>query len=285
MFDVYKTNAIQGTGSTQYGGTTTITGDKVMTYRADTNECIGVVGADYQVMQPRDVRNLVEKVTGSETVDTHWDGRTMITQAPFTKMLLPGDDEVKSNFCVVNSFNGGTSLSGMGMSFRMFCSNQLSLAFKQAGASLTRIRHNGDWDTKVEGFNQAALSVRKEQVGFQSAVSTLVAKEMTTKSINDLWSTVVPYVLDVTGEEETMAKDLLKVNAFRQSCVATFDAEAAQGAPPSLWLAANAVTKYVQHSVSKKGRKTDDNRRFVNNTIGRNARMTNEVMRVALASL
>lgn len=130
MFDVYKTDAIQGTASTPYGGTTTITGDKVMTYRADTNECIGVVGADYQVMQPRDVRNLVEKVTGSETVDTHWDGRIMITQAPFTKMLLPGDDEVKSNFCVVNSFNGGTSLSGMGMSFRMFCSNQLSLAFK-----------------------------------------------------------------------------------------------------------------------------------------------------------
>ena len=285
MFDVYKTGQIQASAGTEFGGTTTITGDQVMTYRSDTNQCLGVVGADYQVMQPSDVRSLVEQVTGSDKVDTHWDGRTMITQAPFTKMLLPGEDEVISNFTVVNSFNGGTSLSGMGCSFRMFCSNQLSLAFKQAGNSLYRIRHNGDWDAKVVAFNKAAVNVRQQQVVFAEEVRALVSREMSKETLNDLWSSLSPYVLDITGEEEDRDKDLTKLNAFHQSIRHTFEEEEAKGAPATMWLAANAVTKFVQHSVAKKGRKTDDNRRFVNNTIGRGARTTNEVMRVALASL
>lgn len=285
MFDVYKTGNIQGEGKTEWGGTTTISSNHVMTYRADTNECLGVVGSDYQVMQPRDVRSLVEEVTGSDRVDTTWDGRTMITQAPFTKMLLPGDDEVISNFTVVNSFNGGTSLSGMGCSFRLFCSNQLSLAFKQAGSSLYRIRHNGDWDAKVLEFNKAAVNVRQKQVDFAETVRVLVKREVSQDTLNELWSAVIPTVLDISGKEDDRDKDLIKLNAYRTSVQNTFDEENSNGAPATMWLAANAVTKFVQHSVAKKGRKTDDNRRFVNNTIGRGARTTNEVMRAALAAL
>ncbi len=285
MFDVYKTGGIQAFGATEYGGTTTISSDQVMTYRSDTNQCLGVVGADYQVMQPSDVRSLVTEVTGSDKVDTTWDGRTMITQAPFTKMLLPGEDEVISNFTVVNSFNGGTSLSGMGCSFRMFCSNQLSLAFKQAGNSLYRIRHNGDWDAKVLEFNKAAKDVRQKQVEFAETVKVLVKREVSQDTLNELWSAVTPIVLDISGKEDDRDKDLIKLSAYRTSCQNTFDEENSNGAPATMWLAANAVTKFVQHSVAKKGRKTDDNRRFVNNTIGRGARTTNEVMRAALAAL
>lgn len=285
MFDVYKTGNIQGFGKTDWGGTTTITSNNVMTYRADTNECLGVVGSDYQVMQPRDVRSLVEEVTGSEKVDTHWDGRTMITQAPFTKMLLPGDDEVISNFTIVNSFNGGTSLSGMGCSFRMFCSNQLSLAFKQAGSSLYRIRHNGDWDNKVLEFNKAAVNVRQHQVTFAEQVRSLVSKEVSKDTLNELWSAVLPTVVNISGKEDDRDKDLVKISAYKASVQHTFDEENSKGAPATMWLAANAVTKFIQHSEAKKGRKTEDNRRFVNNTIGRGARTTNEVMRAALASL
>ncbi len=284
MFTVAKTSPIQGSGATQYGGTTTvINSNKCMTYNQETGQPLGVVGMDYQIMQPQECADIVSMVTGSDDINTVWDGRSMITTGPMSAMLLPGDDEVKTNFCVVNSWDGGTALSGFGTSMRLFCTNQLRTAFNKARNSRYSIRHSGNWDSKVSQFRQAMMDIKEGHSHFTTQVSAMVQTQVTQARVNELWRDLAPIALGPLPKDDAQAT--LKLNGYATACQATFNEEEAQGAPASLWLAANAVTKFIQHSVAKRGRKTDESRRFVDNCIGPRSTTTANVMRAALATV
>ena len=89
-------------------------------------------------------------------------------------MLLPGDDQVDNMFTIINSFDGSSAVHGLGISFRMFCSNQLGLAFRQAKKSGARmsIRHNGDWDAKLDSFREAFQGLMEGRFEFNRSVAT-----------------------------------------------------------------------------------------------------------------
>ncbi len=288
LFTVAKSSPIQGFGATQYGGTTTISDPKkCITYNATTGEPLGVVGTSYQIMQPQECADLVEKVTGHEP-SVMWDGSKMIMQAKMNSgLLLPGDDQVDTPSTIINSFDGTSALTGMGLSFRITCANQLNMAFGQSRASGLRssIRHKGDWDSKLASFESACAQVAKGQQIFTNQVDRLVKTDVNTRMINQYWQEVAPFVLNLNGGDlseaaEEATKD--KIRVFTNSCVETFNAEADQGIPASMWLAANAVTKYVQHTVAKKGRKTNPETRRVDNAIGPRASTSTKAMKHAL---
>lgn len=282
MFTVAKTQPIVGY-KTEPGSVVDPT--RCLTYRTDTGEPLGVVGTGYEIMQPQECSDLVAQVTGNDNVETIWDGKCMITQAPMKTMLLGGDDEVKSNFTVVNSFNGGTSLHGLGISFRMFCANQLNMAFDRANNSGTaqRIRHSGDWDSKVVEFTLACEAMSRSHERFKDNIKILAERrDMTAGTIRALFEKAAPIVLNLGGTPASESADLLKVSGFKDHCDATFQSERSQGAPESMWLVANSITKYVQHSFASKGRKTSENRRFVDNAVGPRSTKSSQVMRAAL---
>ena len=288
LFTVSKTSPIQGFGSTEYGGTTTISHPKkCMTYNSETGEPLGVVGTDYQIMQPQECADLVEKVTGNQPT-VMWDGSKMIMQAKMNSgLLLPGDDQVDTKFTIINSFDGTSALTGMGLSFRITCANQLNMAFGQSKATGLRssIRHKGDWDSKLDGFEKACAQVAKGQAIFSQHVDRLVKTDVNTRMINQFWQEAAPFVLNLNGGDLTPAaeesnKD--KIRVFVNSCVETYNSERELGCPDSMWLAANAVTKHVQHSFAAKGRKTNQEVRRVDNAIGKRASITTNVMKHAL---
>ncbi len=289
LFTVAKTAPITGLSTTSYGGPTITMPNKCITYNRETGEPLGVVGTDYQIMQPQECYDLVEKTCGS--VDqVRWDGRTMIMQGKMNAMLLPGDDQVDNMFTIINSFDGTSALHGLGISFRMVCANQLSLAFAKAKQSGIRqsIRHSGDWDTKLDSFQKAFQSLSEGRYDFNRAMTTLVEKKVNRADMEELWKTVAPKVLglrdkDLTGSPEHRKPGEEKVASYINACIQTYEAERDLGCPDSLWLAANAVTKGVQHNVAKRGRKADVDRRFVDNAIGNRSKITSYVMSTALS--
>ena len=253
----------------------------VLTYRTDTMEPLGVVSNGYEILQPDEAYDLVAATTGSNNVTTKWDGKKMIIQAPINRALLPGDDEVVTNFAVINSFDGTSSIYGLGISFRLFCQNQLNTAFRQSKANGTsnRIRHNGDFDYKLSQFKEACAAIGNGQRDFMKDVHTLVSTKVTQAKIEELWKKVVPHIMTFGNKDN---QNEAKISSFIQYATRTYEAEREMGAPDSLWLAANAVTKYIQHNVAGRGRKPDMDRRFVDCAIGGRAMTSAKVMRAAL---
>lgn len=288
LFTVGKSSPIQAYGSTMRGNATISHPKKCMTYNQETGAPLGVVGTDYQVMQPQECAELVEKVTG-HVPEVMWDGSKMIMQAKMNSgLLLPGDDQVDTKFTIINSFDGTSALTGMGLSFRMFCANQLNMAFSQSRETglRTSIRHKGDWDSKVVSFEKACANVARGQAIFSQQVDRLVKTDVNTRLINQFWQEAAAFALDLTGGDlskaaEEATKD--KIRVFVNACTETYNQERDLGCPDSMWLAANAVTKYVQHSVAKKGRKTDPEVRRVDNTVGKRSKQTSNIMKHALA--
>ncbi len=284
MFTVAKTAPITGLSTTGYGDPSITMSNKCITYNRETGEPLGVVGTDYKIMQPQECYDLVEKTCGS--VDqVRWDGKTMIMQGKMNSMLLPGDDEVNNMFTIINSFDGTSALHGLGISFRMFCMNQLSLAFSKAKKSGIRqsIRHSGDWDAKVEAFQGAFQSLSEGRSQFRNAVGTLVERKVNSEQLTTLWQRVAPKVLNLTKEDLETEAGALKVKGYITSCVETYETERELGCPDSMWLGANAVTKGIQHNVAKRGRKADQDRRFVDNAIGLRSKLSSYVMSEALS--
>jgi hypothetical protein len=93
---------------------------------------------------------------------------------------------------------------------------------------------------------------------------------------------VAPKVLGLTTAEIDSGAAETKVKTFVNSCIETFESERDLGCPESMWLAANAVTKGIQHNVAKRGRKADADRRFVDNAIGVRSKLSSYVMSTAL---
>jgi hypothetical protein len=280
LFEVGTTGPLQAYDN----GGVVIDSSKVMTYNKSTGQPLGVVGTDYNIMQPQECYDLVEKTCGAVD-NVHWDGKTMIMQGRMNSMLLPGDDQVDNMFTIVNSFNGSSALHGMGISFRMFCMNQLRMAFTQSRQNGMRmsIRHNGDWDAKVKTFQDAFDTTMEGRFQFNRQVSTLVERKVTKADIEELWKAVAPKVVGLTPENIKEEAGQLKVLGFLNTAMATYEEEKDLGCPDSMWLAANAVTKFVQHSVAKRGRKADSERRFVDNTIGNKSKISSYVMKTALS--
>lgn len=280
LFEVGTTGPLQAYDN----GGVVIDPTKVMTYNKSTGLPLGVVGTDYNIMQPQECYDLVEKTCGA-VENVRWDGKTMIMQGRMNSMLLPGDDQVDNMFTIINSFNGSSALHGMGISFRMTCMNQLNMAFKQTRQTGLRmsIRHNGDWDTKLESFREAFDVTMESRFEFNRNVSTLVERKVTKADIEELWKTVAPKVTGLTVNDLQEESGQLKMLSFVNQATATYEEERALGCPDSMWLAANAVTKFVQHSVAKRGRKADSERRFVDNTIGTKSKVSSYVMKTALS--
>ena len=275
LFTVSKTGPITANGITMP--------NKCMTYNAQTGDALGVVGLDYNIMQPQECYDLVEATCGN-VENVRWDGKTMIMQGQMNSMLLPGDDQVDNMFTIINSFDGSSSVHGLGISFRMFCMNQLSLAFSQAKKSGLKlsIRHNGDWDSKLASFSEALESVREGRFQFNRSVSTLVERKVTLADVDALWKRVAPGVLGLTKTDLESEKTETRVKGYINALTENYESEREMGAPDSMWLAANAVTKYIQHSVAKRGRKADADRRFVDNAIGIRATKSANVFKAAL---
>ena len=288
LFTVSKTLPIQGYGTFSSGSTTTVVHPKkCMTYNADTGEALGVVGTDYQIMQPSECADLVEAVTGSAPT-TMWDGSKMVMQAQMNSMLLPGDDQVNTQFTIINSFDGSSALTSMGLSFRMTCSNQLRMAFSMSKGNgfNVSIRHKGDWDSTLESFREACERIAKGQADFSNAVGTLVQKNVSSDDLDKLWKTCAPHVLGLKAvdlQEKNMERTTVKINEYISAVTMNYELERSEGCPDSMWLGANAVTKYIQHSYSAKGKKTDPSVRRVDNAVGRRSHLSASVFSEALS--
>lgn len=280
---VHKTDGVFGYTDK---GTTVMDHKRCMTYREDNKEVLGYVSQDYNILQNHELAELAYSVSEQAHVESAFSmmgGRRIV-------LLLKGgsievgnmNDVLDDYFCLVNGHDGKFSLRAFGTSVRVVCNNTLQLALSQARGQTYSISHNGDFQTKLTDMRRALGQYSKSRDWFATTVNELAKKEVSTSMLETFWMESFAMTVgdDVLKDRDRSIKESIR---FLENVKVTFEQERdALKVPASMWLAANAVTNYVQHKTADRGRKASYESRAGDVLMGKRADLSRKVMKHAM---
>lgn len=288
-WSVIKSTDISVTGP---NGGVARTSDYAAIVRSDTKEILSIQSARYEPIQNAEQFELAYALGSSVKVESAFSmlgGRRVVC-------LCRGDsfapsnsrnDEVHRYLALINSHDGSYTMMVFPTSIRVVCNNTASEAIgeaKRKGRAFS-IRHKGNMEEKLQRVADALAMYAESGDLFRKAVNTLSHREMNTLDIQKFWIEVYgalyqPVVANPKSEQERAnnAEAASRIAGW----AATFDDERARlGAPASLWQAANAVTRDIQHG--KRRASSEPNARPFSNLIGTAQDETMLVLNKALA--
>ena len=271
-------------GRDEWGTRNTLPSKFHATVRDDTNEVLGVVNKNYKIVQNSELFEIADALPNAkvETAGTLFNGAQSYVLMKDDEWAVNGNDEMHEYLCLMNSHNGTLSLSALPTSIRVVCNNTLSWAISQGSQRMIKLKHTGDISAKILSLKDALEEWKEHKTVFRSTVQQLGTKRWTSEEIQSFWMECyqmfegeVPTARSSYTEEEysTRKKAMSTMNTFSR----TFDQEVLQFGQDSAWLAANAVTNWLQH---KKRRTTEAT--IANKLIGDASRDSTRVMRKAL---
>ena len=252
------------------------------TVRTDTQEVLGVVNKNYKIVQNKELFEIADALPNAkvETAGTLFNGAQSYILMKDDEWAVNGNDEMHEYLCLMNSHNGTLSLSALPTSIRVVCNNTLSWAISQGQQRMIKLKHTGDMSDKILSLKDALAEWHSHKMDFRSTVQRLGRTRWKREEIQSFWMDCyqmfegeVPKDSD-TDENHNLRK---KAMATFHGWSDTFDKEVQQFGQDSAWIAANAVTNWLQH---KKRRTTEAT--VANKLIGDASRDSTRVMRKAL---
>ena len=273
-------------GETDYFGRTLTEPSKFYaTVRDDTSEVLGVVNKNYKIVQNSELFEIADSLPNAkvETAGTLFNGAQsyiLMKDDEFEVTSGNGGDEMHEYLCLMNSHNGTLSLSALPTSIRVVCNNTLSWAISQGSQRMIKLKHTGDIGAKIFSLKAALEEWHEHKASFRNTVQTLGRTRWNREEIQSFWIDCyqtfegeVPKESRTDSDHALRKKAMTAMNGFSR----TFDNEVMQFGGDSAWLAANAVTNWLQH---KKRRTTEAT--IANKLIGDASRDSTRVMRKAL---
>lgn len=218
----------------------------------DDQKQIGVVGADYELVQPYDAFAFFEPFleTGKVALEAGGslcDGSRMWALAKITSAsadIVPGDG-VSGYLLVYTSFDGSLSHGIQQTNTRVVCQNTLSAAIAGKSAKKFRFKHTSGLDARIQAAQSdiaLLLGMFEEQI---EQYRVLASKKAT-------GAEMVAYVarlFEVDDKEDSEVSG--KMRAKVQRVVDLIDDQAGLDLVPAargtMWQAYNAVTEYLTH--------------------------------------
>jgi len=229
-------------------------------YRSDTSAPLGVVGNDYNIVQPADVLDFFARLAENnnfelETAGALSGGKRIWAMAKVNDgATIVGQDVVKPYVLLATSYDGTLATTARFTSVRVVCSNTLGYASAESGDTV-RINHSKAFSAKdaaldlgiaINGFEKFLIDSRRlanQQVNSTFAVQflkTLLPVSMSTKTVNG-----------IKVQEQVPVE---KTKAF-QSIMALFNGQAIGNELPeaegTAWGLLNAVTEHVDHGLNQ----------------------------------
>ena len=282
---VYKTDGVFG-----YTSLGKVVGDskKCMTYREDTLDTLGYVSSDYNVFQNVQLADLALSVSEDVKVESAFSmmgGKRVVILLKGSSIEVGKEerDVLDTYFCLCNGHDGKFSLRGFGTSVRIVCNNTLQMALSNAKGQTYAISHNGDFQTKLDDMRTALGEYKKNREWFYTTVNALAQKDVNKERLDEFWKQSFAMITDpkILKDKDAGVREAIK---FQESVKVTFEQERDfEGIRPSMWLAANAVTNYIQHKTTTRGRKASYENRAGDMLMGKKAETSNKIMKAALA--
>lgn len=232
---------------------------RVPTHRAvvrdDTQDILGVVGKGYQLIQNHECFQFLDNVVEGGDIRYHTAGALGAGERIWMLAKLPGDIQIEGSSDVTeqylllsNSHNGGSALRVFFTPIRVVCDNTLTVATRQGVKQGVYIRHSGDLNEKVEEARKVLGLASKFYDEFGEQANHLARHQPSQQQLDDYFRAIYPDPL--TGEN-TRAR-----NSRRQLWQLFEEGRGQQDKKIryTSWAALNAVTEYVDHHRTTRGR-------------------------------
>jgi phage/plasmid-like protein (TIGR03299 family) len=272
---------------------------------ASIKELLGIVGADYQVCQNRELAEFTDALaqSGKVTIETCGSirgGKRVWFLARGEAFDVGGKDEVWPYVLVSNGHDHQQAIRVTPTTIRVVCSNTLHMVLPQAGGAETAaiaIRHSGRIQGKLEEAKKAlkhySSILKQNQDLFNSMQSQKIGKDAAMQLFANAYSSYwTAPTSDELSNKDAKVRTLAERRQERMKDASAAFMERynreknALKLGDSLWCAFNAMSGYLQHDKAEvRGVNFQDKvaKRIDRNLFGVNAQRTQEVLAQALA--
>ena len=232
---------------------TIITSHKALR-RSDDKSLLATVGSEYCVLQNKELAKIAASLGEEgnveiETAGTLFGGRRVFFLIK-SGIIDVGDvgDFVHQYLLLANSHDGTMSCTVLPTSIRVVCHNTLTMALNAATEGVYRWRHTSGLSLRIEDIKAALKQYGQATQGEYEKMSALASKALTRNEIQELW---VDVLTALDGPIPTKPKNDAEHRRKQRAVDAlgamsrTFDEES-QSFGATAWIAANAVTNWIQ---------------------------------------
>lgn len=226
----------------------------------DKAEFLGVVGADYKVIQHSTGFELIDALMATtngahyETAGVLGKGEVVWGLADLNLGYRIGEDEHRNYLLMVTSHDGSYSYQLRGVDERVVCNNTLDVALSEKTKSVFKVRHTKNAGDKIIDAQKALSNIAADSMAVQSKLSFLVGRKVTKESMTKIMDRLFPPTkkensetgkveIESSTRRENILSDVLSLyesndrNAFPEQ----------RGTAYNLL---NAVTEYTDHGRS-----------------------------------
>ncbi|HEV7281406.1 MAG TPA: DUF932 domain-containing protein [Pirellulaceae bacterium] len=225
------------------------------TVRTDSAEVLGVVGNTYRPVQNRECFGFLDSVVADRRLRYHTAGALgkgervwMLAKLP-DEICVRGSEDVTEQYLLLsNSHDGSSSLRVFFTPIRVVCANTLVLAERQSRGHGVSIVHRGDLASKVAEAQEVLCFAKRFYDDLAERIDCLARYYPTTGQLQEFFRQLYP---DQEDSANSRAKNI------RGELMRLFEEGRGQDIPATRrtsWSAFNAVTEYVDHHRSTRGR-------------------------------
>ena len=195
------------------------------------------------------------------------------------------NDQIDMYVALMNSHDGSLALTFFPTSTRIVCNNTLTQAIKNAKDRKYACRHFKKMDNTIEDMKFALAHFAQTGEVFKQQVQTLA--EIKIKNEAQLREFFLKSYVEINGakainlETPESKEEMTTIFDSWQSTMEVEQIELGEDSP-TLWLAANAVTDWIQHSEPKRRAKDWQLNRSFANVAGKTADLSGDIMNLAL---
>jgi phage/plasmid-like protein (TIGR03299 family) len=253
--------------------------------RTDTNAVLGVVGSSYVPVQNRQAFGFLDAIAADGGIRYHTAGalrrgeRIWLLGKLSGQIRVKGSDDLTEKYLLLsNSHDGSSALRVFFTPIRVCCSNTLAMADRSGKGEGIAIRHQGNLPAKVQEAQEVLGLARRYYDDLEIRIDFLASHHPTAAQLGRYFETLYP---DPVEGSNSRAKNV------RDSLYNLFERGKGQEIPAirhSAWAAFNAVTEFVDHHRSTRGRSDHErgSNRLDSAWFGSGNRLKQQAFRLAL---
>lgn len=241
--------------------------------RSDNGEVLGIVTDAYTVVNNIEAFNFVDQlhmdgVIKYESAGSLRGGRIVWLLARMPEEFKVTDVDVLRQYILfTTAHDGSRAIRVVPTDVRVVCANTLSLAISDEKRGLS-IRHMGDISEKLADARRAIKAVNEEFTTYHETVTRLRKAAFDMDRMEAFVNVLIP--------KEEGVNDTFRQN-MREAIIAAYTdgPQNLPGVRNTSWAAFNAVTQFVDHQATFRGRATSsrEENRMISNMMGSNARL------------
>ena len=259
--------------------------DRKAVIRRDTDAVLGVVGNSYQPVQNHQCFGFLDAVVADGQLRYHTAGALGKGQKVWMLAKLPGEIRVKDSEDVTekylllsNSHDGTSALRVFYTPIRIVCANSLGAAERRGRKEGVSIVHKGDLRAKVAEAQEILGLAKRFYDDVGEHIDRLASHYPSRQQLEEYFTSLYP---DAPNAKNRRAENV------RSELFRLFEDGRGQNIPEvrmTTWAAFNAVTEFVDHFRSTRGRtpQAKASRRLDSAWFGSGARLKAEAWTAAL---